>query len=130
MAPGSCTAHRIPAAIGSGHDSIRANPPSSKCELNSLSGSANSSAECFCAVAAPSIYTNFQVNTVGNMRSHQFSVGSIGLRLSLASFGATSAAGAYPCGPRGRMCEMNPHLLDDWMGASPLTVIDVAIGYS
>ncbi len=35
----------------SGHDSIRANPPSSKCELNSLSGSANSSAECFCAVA-------------------------------------------------------------------------------
>jgi hypothetical protein len=36
----------------------------------------------------------------------------------------------YPCGPRGRMCEMNPHLLDDWMGASPLTVIDVAIGYS
>src|SRR5271163_4064937 len=34
-----------------GHDANRANPPSSKYELNSLSGSANSSAECFSAIA-------------------------------------------------------------------------------
>src|SRR5271166_2106080 len=34
-----------------GHDANRANPPSSNCELKSLSGSANSSAECFCAIA-------------------------------------------------------------------------------
>lgn len=34
----------------SGHDSSWANPPCSKCELNSLIGSANSVAECFCAI--------------------------------------------------------------------------------
>jgi hypothetical protein len=46
-----CSSASIVGRCSSGHDSIRANPPSSKCELNSLSGSANSSAECFCAVA-------------------------------------------------------------------------------
>src|SRR5580704_1320955 len=34
-----------------GHDANRANPPSSNSELKSLSGSANSPAECFSAIA-------------------------------------------------------------------------------
>src|ERR1700686_698583 len=35
----------------SGHDANRATPPSCRSELNSLSGSVNSSAECFSAIA-------------------------------------------------------------------------------
>lgn len=43
---------------------------------------------------APSLYTNFQANSVGDLGDHQFTAGSVGLRLSLASFGAARAAGA------------------------------------
>lgn len=43
---------------------------------------------------APSLYANFQANSVGDTGSHQFSVGSVGLRLSIASFGAARAVAA------------------------------------
>jgi hypothetical protein len=46
-----CSSAIIVRRGSSGHDANRANPPSSNCELNSLSGSANSSPECFCAIA-------------------------------------------------------------------------------
>jgi hypothetical protein len=46
-----CSSASIVRLGSSGHDANRANPPSSKCELNSLSGAASSSAECFCAIS-------------------------------------------------------------------------------
>jgi hypothetical protein len=42
---------RSPCGVRAATIPIRANPPSFKCDLNSLSGSANSPAECFCAIA-------------------------------------------------------------------------------
>jgi len=68
--------------------------PALRAESDRVEAAKNNRAAAWASAIAPSIYTNFQANTVGDIGSHQFSVGSIGLRLSLTSFGAANAAGA------------------------------------
>ncbi|MGH7781574.1 MAG: TolC family protein [Candidatus Binataceae bacterium] len=68
--------------------------PNLHAERDRVVAAENSRIAAWASAIAPSIYTNFQANTVGNIGSHQFSVGSIGVRLSFASFGAAKAAGA------------------------------------
>jgi outer membrane protein TolC len=68
--------------------------PTLSAESDRVGAAKDNRAAAWASALMPSIYTNFQANTVGDIGSHQFSVGSIGLRLSLASFGAANAADA------------------------------------
>jgi outer membrane protein TolC len=68
--------------------------PALRAESDRVEAAANNRTAEWASAVAPSIYSNFQANSVGDIGSHQFSVGSIGLRISLASFGAANAANA------------------------------------
>jgi len=68
--------------------------PALRAESERVEAAQDNRAAAWASALTPSIYTNFQANSVGDIGSHQFAVGSIGLRLSLASFGTVNAASA------------------------------------
>ncbi len=71
-----------------------ASRPALRAQSERVEAAEDNRTAAWASAVAPSLYTNYQANTVGNIGSHQFFAGSIGLRLSLASVGAARAAGA------------------------------------
>lgn len=71
-----------------------ASRPALRAQSDRVEAAEDNRTAAWASAVAPGVYTNYQVNSVGNIGSHQFFAGSVGLRLSLASFGAARAAGA------------------------------------
>ncbi len=68
--------------------------PALRAESDRVEAAKDNRAAAWASAVAPGIYANYQANSVGSIGSHQFFAGSVGLRLSVASFGAARAAGA------------------------------------